>query len=215
MDWAKWHDNYKVSPALKERLSIVRKHLSKCCISLPKGSIKIISICSGDGRDLLGLMEYHPRKQDVSALLVENNEELVDTGRKSIHEAGFETQLKLVLSDATLFSTYDNYCPANIVLFSGVFGNVRVEETPNIIRNLRSLCNTDSYIIWTRHCRVNNGLKHIEFIRNQFTENDFEETYYEQTADGTFIIGTNKFCGNKIDLSAETKLFDFVGYDKL
>jgi hypothetical protein len=105
MDWVRWHENYKASPALKARLLAVREHLSRCFDSQPPGVIRVLSICAGDARDLIGLLATHPRKMDVKAHLVENNAELAEKGRKVIVEAGFEDQLEYVIADATISST--------------------------------------------------------------------------------------------------------------
>ena len=215
MDWAKWHEKYEVSPAMKARLVIVREHLSRCLDLQPPGPIQILSICAGDARDLIGLMEAHPRKKDVNALLVENNSELVEAGRKVISEAGIESQLTFSMSDATISSTYVEFVPVDIALLSGVFGNLRPEECARLIRSLCSLCKRGGYVVWTRHRQIHGGLSQIALIRQHFEDSRFEEVQIGDTADDKFTIATYRYQGAGEILRAGGKLFEFTGYDQM
>jgi hypothetical protein len=215
MDWVKWHENYKASPSLKARLLVVREHLSRCFDSLPPGVIQVLSICAGDARDLIGLLATHPRKMDVRAHLVENNVELVENGQKVIIEAAFEEQLQFVIADATISSTYLGLAPVDVVLMSGVFGNLRSEEVARLIGSLGLLCKCGGYVVWTRHRRLHNGLNQIALIRQLFSESDFEEVLIENTSDNKFAIGSHRYKGAGQVLRGGVKLFEFTGYDKI
>jgi hypothetical protein len=215
MDWVRWHENYKASPALKARLLVVREHLSRCFNSQPPGVIQVLSICAGDARDLIGLLATHPRKMDVRAYLVENNAELVENGQKVIIEAGFEEQLQFVIADATISSTYLGLAPVDIVLMSGVFGNLRSKEVARLIGSLGLLCKYGGYVVWTRHRRLHDGLNQIALIRQLFSESDFGEVLIENTSDDRFTIGSHRYKGAGQVLRGGVKLFEFNGYDKI
>ena len=215
MDWVRWHENYEASPALRARILVVREHLSRCFDSHPPGVIRVLSICAGDARDLIGLLATHPRKMDVKAYLVEDNAELVENGRKVIVEAGFEEQLQFVVADATISSTYLGLVPVDVVLMAGVFGNLRSEEVARLIRNLSSLCKCGGYVVWTRHRRLHNGLNQIALIRRLFSESDFEEILIEDTPDDSFTIGSHRYKGAGQVLRGGIKLFEFTGYDQI
>jgi hypothetical protein len=215
MDWVRWHENYKASRSLKARLLVVREHLSKCFDSQPPGVIQVLSICAGDARDLIGLLATHPRKIDVKAHLIENNAELVESGRKIIVEAGFEEQLQFVVADATISSTYLGLAPVDVVLMAGVFGNLRSEEVARLIGSLGSLCKCGGYVVWTRHRRLHNGLNQIALIRQLFSESDFEEVLIEDTSDDRFTVGSHHYKGVGQVLRGGVKLFEFTGYDQI
>jgi hypothetical protein len=71
MDWHKWHNVYDENPALQKRLVLVRKHLSRCLDRSAPGEVRIISVCAGDGRDILRTLAGHERLADARARLVE------------------------------------------------------------------------------------------------------------------------------------------------
>jgi len=128
MDWTKWHERYDSSPELVARLHLVQTHIAACLEVCPPGPMRVISICAGDGRDLIGVLTTHPRTSHVSARLVELDPRLVERGREAANAAGLASQLEFLQTDATLSSAYVGAAPAHLVLVCGVFGNVG--ETP-------------------------------------------------------------------------------------
>jgi len=88
MDWVKWHERYENSPSLAARLEIVRAHIASCLDNCGPRPIQVLSVCAGDGRDLLWALRDHPRVQDVRACLVEVNPELVQRGEAAVRAAG-------------------------------------------------------------------------------------------------------------------------------
>jgi len=71
-DWVAWHAAYDdPSSPLSARLRVVRAHLSAALDAAPPGPVRLLSLCAGQGRDVLGVLPAHPRGPDVSALLVE------------------------------------------------------------------------------------------------------------------------------------------------
>jgi len=215
MDWVRWHENYEASPSLKERLLVVREHLSRCFDLQPPGVFQVLSICAGDARDLIGLLATHSRKMDVKAYLVEDNAELAENGQRIIVEAGFEEQLQFVVADATISSTYLGLAPVDVVLMAGVLGNLRSEEVARLIDSLGSLCKRGGYVVWTRHRRLHDGLNQIALIRKLFSESDFEEILIEDTSDNGFTIGSHRYKGTGQVLRGGIKLFEFTGYDQI
>jgi hypothetical protein len=93
-DWYEWHDLYDTEPVLQQRLEIIAYSLK----ASPDGAIRIVSVCAGDGRDLLGTLKNHPRAKDVSARLVEINLNLVERGRATIESLGLAKQIELNLN---------------------------------------------------------------------------------------------------------------------
>nr|WP_256874320.1 hypothetical protein [Nostoc sp. C057] len=66
-DWFEWHDLYKNEPKLQQRLQIVQEYISHSLNLSQPGLIRVVSVCAGDGRDLLGTLSNHPRAKDVYA----------------------------------------------------------------------------------------------------------------------------------------------------
>ena len=81
MDWVKWHEGYEGSPSLAARLDLVRTHIANCLDACPDGPIRVLGVCAGDGRDLIGALVDHQRARDVEARLVELNRVLIEQGQ--------------------------------------------------------------------------------------------------------------------------------------
>ena len=215
MDWLNWHKSYDSLPALQARLVLIRKHLARCLEGLPPGPVSMVSICAGDGRDIVGLLKSHPRAGDVSALLIEQDERLVAAGLASLANTGLEKRVQFAHADATLTNVYADVAPAPVVILSGVFGNVRTTDTGSLVTNLRSICGTGGKVVWTRHRLLNEGSRHIELIRRLFGENRFTEISLEFTPDEVFAVGTQRHDGPTMPLPAGAKLFEFTGFDRM
>lgn len=72
MDWSTWHDQYDSADSwMARRLRTVQAQIHAALSKAPAGGLKVISICAGEGRDLLDVLADHPRSDDVQARLVE------------------------------------------------------------------------------------------------------------------------------------------------
>jgi hypothetical protein len=71
-DWHEWHAAYdNPESGLARRLSWVQDQIRAVLDAAPAGPLRAISLCAGQGRDLIGVLADHPRANDVSARLVE------------------------------------------------------------------------------------------------------------------------------------------------
>jgi hypothetical protein len=60
-DWYTWHDDYDdPATALARRLAAVQEQIRLTLDAAPPGPLAAISLCAGQGRDLLGVL-YAPR----------------------------------------------------------------------------------------------------------------------------------------------------------
>lgn len=209
MDWFEWHKGYRSSPALKARLGKVRTQITNCLNACPTGEIRVVSVCAGDGRDLLGALMNHSRVQDVKARLVELDERLVECGRSVAEGTDLAEQLEFVQGDAAQSSAYKGMVPADLVLVCGVFGHVSEAETPRLVRNLSFLCNSGGFVIWTRRRNDQDSTRHTSVIRNLLHESAFEEVCFEVTPEGKFAVSTYRYLGEPLALPNDQQLFEF------
>jgi 2-polyprenyl-3-methyl-5-hydroxy-6-metoxy-1,4-benzoquinol methylase len=168
-----------------------------------------VSVCAGDGRDLLGALMNHSRAQDVKARLVELDERLVECGRIAATGAGLAEQLEFVGGDATMSSAYEGMVPADLVLVCGVFGHVTEAETPRLVRNLSFLCKPGGFVIWTRRRNDRDSTRHTSKIQNLLHEAAFEEVCFEVTPEGKFGVSTYRYLGEPLTLPNDQQLFEF------
>lgn len=209
-DWLEWHDLYNTEAKLQQRLKIVREYISYSLDNSPAGIIRIVSVCAGDGRDLLGILANHPRTEDVYARLVEINPQLVERGRATIESLGLTKQIEFINGDATAAANYVGVVPADIVIVCGIFGNLADENELNrLLGNLGFLSKKDAFILWTRG--HSNGIAYSETVRKYFREFGFEEVNFKLTATGDMGVGIHRYLGENVAVSKEQQLFVFSG----
>lgn len=208
-DWFEWHKGYRRSPALNARLSLVRIQVANCLNACPTGEIRVVSVCAGDGRDLLGVLIDHPRTLDVRARLVELDQRLVECGRSAAQAAGLSAQVEFSQSDATLSSAYEGMVPADIVIVCGVFGNLSEEQTPRLVQNLPYLCKSEGYVIWTRSRNNPNAACQTAKIQELLRGADFEEVCFAVTPEEKFAVSTSRYLAKTWALPKDQQFFEF------
>ncbi len=205
-DWQAWHADYDdPRSALSQRLETVRGQLRAGLDDAPPGPIRLISMCAGQGRDVIPVLTDHPRRQEVAARLVE-----LDAGNASIARAAASAArldgVDVVTGDAALIYNYDGYLPAQIVLMCGVFGNI---SDPDIIRTVGyagALTASGGIVIWTRHRRPPDR---VPSISNWFNEAGFE-TVWSSPAHLPFGVVVHRSARDPMPAPMGAKLFTFI-----
>jgi len=153
MDWAAWHQAYDdPSSPLSARLRCVRTHLSDAIDRVPAGRVNLVSLCAGQGRDVLGVLPRHPRRDDVHAVLVESDERIAGSARQAAAAQGLD-QVEVRLADASLVASFADALPADVLLLCGIFGNVSESDIKRTVEAAAALCADGATVIWTRHRR--------------------------------------------------------------
>lgn len=209
-DWFEWHNLYAVAPVLQQRLQIVREFIAQVFSNSPPGLIRLVSVCAGDGRDLLSTLAEHPRARNVFGRLVELNLPLVEQGRAQIEALRLGRQIEFLHGDATDSTSYAGAVPADVVLLCGVLGNLPDEEVlVRLIKNLAFLARKGAHVIWTRgHF---DGIDFSQIVRKHFAEAGYEEIQFRLTATGNMGIGLHRFFGETRLLPQKERLFVFSG----
>ncbi|BBD58044.1 hypothetical protein NIES2109_08130 [Nostoc sp. HK-01] len=209
-DWFEWHDLYKTDQRLQQRLEIVREYIAHSLNFSSPGVIRVVSVCAGDGRDLLGTLANHPRAQDVYVRLVELNPQLVERGQATIESLGLTKQIEFINGDATIASNYLGAVPADIVIVCGVFGNLADENELNrLLRNLSFLSKPGAFVIWTRGHSHN--IPHSETVRQSLQKAGFAEVNFQLTATGDMGVGIHRYLGESVAEPKEEQFFVFSG----
>jgi hypothetical protein len=207
--WQAWHEPYSDPTSyLSRRLAVVQRHIRSFLDRAPAGPVRVVSMCAGEGRDLLGVLPTHPRRDDVRARLVELDEGNAAVARETVERAGLD-QVEVVVGDASLTDAYVGAAPANLVLACGVFGNVVDDDIRRTIEVLPQLCAPRATVIWTRH-RFEPDL--TPTVRGWFETNGFVETSFDapEEQDLKFSVGVNRFEGTPLALRPGTRMFEFV-----
>ena len=149
-DWYDWHAPYEdPSSGLSLRLTWVQDRIRAALDEAPAGPIRVISMCAGQGHDVLGALLGHPRRGDVTARLVELDPRNTEAARKTAAASGLDN-VEVVTGDAALTSQYTGLTPANVVLACGMFGNMTDGCVERVISYCTQLCAAGGTVIWTR-----------------------------------------------------------------
>ena len=161
-DYLRWHEEYDMPGSrLHLRLLVVEDMIARALDELPPGPVRLLSMCAGQGRDVLTVASRHRRGADLVGRLVELDRRNAAAARDAIAGLGLHC-LEVVKGDAGLSDSYEGATPAELVLACGIFGNVTNEAIERTVRFLPSLCATGGWVIWTRYPKPDGILDSIE-----------------------------------------------------
>jgi SAM-dependent methyltransferase len=218
--WVRWHQAYEdpASP-LSARLRAVQAGVREVLDHSAPGPIRIVSICAGQGRDVIDVVAGHPRRADVRARLVELDPALVAFARARAAAAGVGDVVEVVEGDASRAGSYVGALPADLVLLCGVFGNISDEDIRAVVGLMPSFCSPGGRVIWTRHRRPPDL---TPSIREWFAHAGFVEQSYVAPEPYILSVGCHRLvgapsCGAPASIAVQTdlRLFDFVGNGSL
>jgi len=171
-----WHAAYDdPSSSLSTRLRVVRGHLSRALDAAPAGPVRLVSLCAGQGLDVLGVLPGHPRGRDVSAVLVESDSRNAALAREGAAGAGLP-QVEVREADASRVANYADALPAGVLLLCGIFGNVSEGDIRRTAQAAPALCAAGATVIWTRHRRPPDLTPRI---REWFRVSGFDEVAFD------------------------------------
>jgi Putative methyltransferase len=207
-EWSGWPEEAYQRERYQQRLSAVHEHLTECLNLAPQGGVRSISVCSGDGRDVLGVLEFHRRAADVAAFLVELDSHSVAAGESRVKRAGLESIVSFLNTDATIYDTYQGIAPADIILVCGVWGHVPPEERAELVTALECFCKPGGRVIWTRG--VSKGTHRLEAIEAHFSGANWRKTRVSITPNEEWGVVTHQYCGLPKEIPATGRIFHFT-----
>ncbi len=222
--WVRWHKAYEdpasgLSQRLRTVQSLVRAALDELAPPRPSllgdpnpQPIRIVSLCAGQGRDVIDVVATHRRGSEVSALLVELDPALAATARANVAAAGagMTDRVRIVEADASQASVYAEAgaVPADLVLVCGVFGNISDADITDTIWAMRGFCGAGGQVIWTRHRRPPDL---TPVIRADFGAAGFTELDFVTPKGSVMSIGRHRLDAPRVPFDPDQVLFDFVG----
>lgn len=207
-DWTKWHEPYAnpYSP-LSLRRRTIQNHLQDWLDTTAPRTVRVLSLCAGDGRDLIEVLHGRDDTERVQAVLVELDSDLVARARHEIHRVGLSEVVQVRGGDAADPRLYADVCPADLVLLAGVFGNITDDHVRQTIRCLPMLCAPGARAIWTRHHKTPDLTGRI---RDWLAAEKFDEQSFTAPQDAIFSVGVHDFTGDTERWSPPPSLFTFI-----
>lgn len=208
--WAAWHEPYDVPGSyLSRRLAEVQRQITRVLDTCAPGPIPVLSICAGQGRDIIGALATHPRGADARARLIELDEANAAFAR-DLAASHSLTNVEVVVADASTTDAYEGAVPAALVMVCGVFGNISERDIARTVSYMPSLCAPGARVIWTRHRREPDitGSLRATFERVGFVEEEFCAP-----DDVLYAVGTHRLEGAPGHFSLGRRLFTFLDAD--
>jgi hypothetical protein len=206
VDWAAWHDDYDdPGSVLARRLAAVQAVIRAALDDLPAGPVTAISMCAGQGRDLIGALASHPRRGDLRARLVELDPRNAAAAEAGARRAGLDG-IEVVRGDAGLMRHYRDMAPADLVLACGVFGNLTDADVLQTVEACAQLCREGGTVVWTRHRRPPDL---VPVIGDWFSARGFEQVHLSDPGEG-FGVGAHRLRHPPKPLQGADRIFTFV-----
>ena len=207
-DWVEWHRDYDDPDSLLSRRGeLVQGHLRAELDRAPAGNLRLISLCAGQGRDVIGVLTGQPRRDAVCARLVELDERNVALARQAAQAAGLHG-VEVLQADAGNSDACAGAVPAQIVVACGIFGNITDRDIEVTVAALPSLCAPHALALWTRH---RSPPDMTPAIRSWFEEAGFREEAFDTSDDGFMSVGVHRLVGEPATLALGQRLFTFPG----
>lgn len=205
-EWVNWHRQYEEGSSLSKRLDVVRTLIRDELDRRPPGPLRALSMCAGDGRDLLEVLASHPRRADVRARLVERDPALAAGARDRIARHRL-AGIHVVEGDAGRARVYEGAVPADLLLVCGVYGNISDTDIRNTIAHLPELAAPGAFVAWTRG-RFQPDL--TTTIRTWFRAAGFEEIRFVPVPGSTMAAGANRLVVPPRPFDLSVRLFEFL-----
>ncbi|HLM63413.1 MAG TPA: class I SAM-dependent methyltransferase family protein [Acidimicrobiales bacterium] len=205
-DYVAWHDGYgEPGSHLHLRLLVVQSLIAEALDHLAPGPVRVVSICAGQGHDILTVARRQ-RRADLSGRLVELDPTNAAAARRAIDAAGLDG-FEVVEADAGSSDAYAGAVPAELVLACGVFGNISDDDIEATVRFLPALCAPGAWVVWTRHPR---DPAIIDALQGWLVDAGFEPRQVVIPADRSFGVGAARLVTTPKPFRPGQHLFTFV-----
>jgi hypothetical protein len=212
-DYERWHDQYDdPDSALSWRLGVVRAAI-EADLDRRDGAVRVLSVCSGDGRDLLGVLAGRADADRVTGTLLELHPAIA---RRARDAAAAFPGVEVRTADAGDSDSYRDAVPADLVLLVGVLGNLGQEDLLGTIAAAPKLCAAGATLVWTRGL---SGHARNDEVRAAFADAGFVELDYREFGDPAAgsdpgrtrtAVGVVRFDGDPAPLEPGRRLFTFI-----
>ena len=175
-DWLVWHEAYDdAASSLVRRLEVVKHQLGLALDGVTATKPRLLSLCAGDGRDVISVLATRAGRPLVTAVLVEKHLTLAHRARAAAAEAGLSS-VSVRCTDAGNPDSFSDVLPVDVLMLCGLFGNIEHSAVKDVVDAIPSLVSPGGYVIWTRgHSEPDRRPE----IRRWLTSSHLQELAYE------------------------------------
>jgi hypothetical protein len=204
-DWVAWHSAYEdPGSSQSNRLVIVQQLIRHALDAARPGPVRVLSLCAGDSRDIVGAAADHPRAQDISGALIEFDERLASAAQD--HVATAELALDVRCDDASDPEAFADVLPVDLLLLVGIFGNISDDDVASTIEAVPAMCKPQATVIWTRHRRDPDLTPRI---RQWFDGSGCSPVDFRSPKTGGFAVGSERLAKAHSHATLPSRLFTF------
>jgi hypothetical protein len=205
-DWTEWHRSYDdPSTSLARRLVVVQRRLVEAVVALEPGLHRVLSLCAGDGRDVIPVLAEARLRPAPQTVLVELDPVLSTAARRRASAAGLES-VEVIEGDAATTGLYARLVPVDLLLLCGIFGNVSDDDIRTTIGAAAALLRDGGRVVWTR------GSTEPDLrpsIRKWFDDAGFDEVSFDGDPE-PFGVGVGERRPDAVAPPLPPKLFTFL-----
>lgn len=206
-DYVKWHQRYAdPNSAISHRLRMIQALLIQELAARP-GPLRLLSLCAGDARDILGVLEGRPADiPRVSGRLIEIEPGLAAAARDRIATLG--SPLEMYEGDASDATNLAGHIPADLVLLVGIFSNIGKEDGDYLAETAATLCASGALMVWTRR---SDDLETQHALQRRLDSAGFIDQRFAPVGKSVFGVGVARWPDRPPPpLPTDRKLFSFV-----
>ncbi len=208
-DYVKWHDAYD-DPAsdMSWRLRQVQAYI-RSTLDQIQGQLTVLSLCAGDGRDVLQVLVQRDDSARIHATLIELHPVLAQRAREFAAQSGL-ANVTVRAIDAGNTTAYAGSVPAHLVIMMGIFGNISDDDIRRTIQTAPQLCQPGAVMLWSRST---DGVDHNRSVRGWLAEAGFSELDYREFdhAEGErAALGAARYEGPLQPLIPGQQIFTFL-----
>ena len=210
-DWVQWHREYDDPTSdLSRRRRSVQAAVRAWLAEADDGPLRVVSACSGDGRDLLEVLAEQPDRGRFAVRLLELDEHLASRAEDLARSADL-AGVDVVRADAGVTESYAGAVPADLVMLCGVFGNLSDADAQWTIETTRHLCAPGARVVWTRGCFADReAVEPTLQLRAWFAEAGFAEVSLDAPDDTVYRVGVHRLVAPPEALVLGRRLFTFL-----
>lgn len=203
-DWQAWYGQYDdENSSLSRRLRVVQQRLDDLVDGQPPVR-RVLSLCAGDGRDILPVVARLPNERRPELILVEIDPALAAAAERRAADVGVAASV--VVGDAGLAKTWQNVGPVDLLMLCGIFGNISETDIRTTINASRGILTHGGSVVWTRGCFADQDLR--PQIRKWFEEAGFTESAFDSEPTG-YGVGVDRMTSHLPAMPVPDRLFSF------
>lgn len=176
-------------------------------MAVREGAVRVLSVCAGDGRDVLGVLAERDDAARMRTTLLELHPGIAQQAAEAARATGLD-RVEVRVADAGDSDTYVGLVPADVVIMVGVFGNIADADVERTIRTTPQFCAPGATLLWSRGRHIDDR---NDAVRGWFAEVGFTELDYAADESGSrAALGALQFTGTPEDLVPGRRLFTFL-----